>query len=121
MQIPESFKTKIKAVFYDKTITRYSTVAEADSRGWTKKAGTTVTNGTFLGNLQFDNFEKIQELYGISESIDIAITTDAVVELEEILGYEGKQYKVFRKIEHDSHYLLLARKWLSKSSISISS
>lgn len=120
MQIPDSFRTAISSVMYVKTITKYTTTDSVDAEGWARIDGTTATNGTFLGNVHFDNFEKVQEDHGITEKIDITITTDEEIELETIVGYEGKQYKIFEVIANDSHYLLVGRKWLSKSSISIS-
>jgi len=120
MNIPQSFKDAIADTFYDKTITRYSTQDTKDAHGHQAKAGTTVTNGSFMGNVHFDNFEKIQKQYGITEEIEIAITTADVIPQNEIIGYDGKQYMVFKVIKTDSHYLLVAKKWLSKSSTSIS-
>lgn len=120
MKIPTNFKPTIAAVFYDKTVTVYSTIDTKDAVGWARKAGTTVVTGTFKGNVNFSKLEKIQEDYGISEKIDIVITTDEDVELETILGYRGKQYKVIRSIPFDTHNLLFAQKWSSKSLTSIS-
>ena len=120
MNISNSFKSAIANTFYDKEITKYSTIIVKESDGWTKKAGTTITDGTFMGNVRFDMKDKIQEDYAIRDEIDVAITTSENVPLETIIGYVGFQYKIFRVIPSDSHYLLLARKWSSRSSISIS-
>lgn len=116
----DEFKATIKQYFYDKTITRYSTVDTVDAEGWARKAGTTVTNGTFLANVHFNNFDKIQKEFGITEGIDIVFSTDSNEPLLEIVGYLGRQYEIFRVIPNDSHYLLIGRKWLSRSSTSIS-
>lgn len=115
MILPTNFKPTIKALFYDKTISIYSSSVTKDSVGWTKKKSSTVT-GTFKGNVNFNKLEKMQEEYGITEAIDIAITTDQNIALETILGYGGKQFKVIRAIPFDSHYLIFAQKWLSRSS-----
>lgn len=120
MIIPASFREAIKNTFYDKTVTRFTTTNTVDSDGWARKSATTIVAGTFLGNVHFDNFDKIQEEYGITDQINIVITTDTEIATEEIIGYDGKQYKVFRVIPNDSHYLLIAQDWLSKSSTSIS-
>jgi hypothetical protein len=64
--------------------------------------------------------EKLREDYGIKENIDIAITTDQNVAVDSILGYLGTQYKLVQAIPFDSHYLLIGKKWLSKSSTLIS-
>lgn len=115
MIITDKFKKAIKNTFYDKEITRYTVVNTVDDEGWARKSGSTVTNGSFFGNVHFNNFDKVQKQYGITEEIDIVITTDANIPNEEIIGYLGQQYKVFRAIPNDSHYLLIARKWLSRS------
>ena len=119
MQLPTNFKATIKKTFYDKEITLYSkeTVKEAD--GWTRQGNLTST-GTFLGNANFSNFKQIQEDYGITEQIDLVITTDVTVEKDQILGYAGKTYKVIDAKAFDSHILLICQVWSSKLSTSIS-
>jgi hypothetical protein len=120
MIIPDSFKKAIKDTFFDKTITRYSTTIVLDENRTARKSGTTVVSGSFLGNAHFDNFEQVQETYGIKDKIDMTITSDVEIPRDEIIGYYGKQYKVFEVIPNDSHYLLVCKKWSSKSSTSIS-
>lgn len=115
-----SFKKVIKNVFYDKEIIKYSTPTSKEADGWTKKSGSTVTDGTFMANVHFDMKDKVQELYGIKDEIDIVISTDENVAGETVIGYNGIQYKVFRAIPNDTHYLLVAKKWSSRSSTSIS-
>lgn len=120
MLIPSSFANAIKNTFYDKTVTKYSTDVVVDSEGKAAKAGTTVVSGTFLANVHFNNLEKVQERYGIKEKIDAMFTTDASIPLLQIVGYLGRQFEIFEVIPNDSHYLLMGRKWSSRSSTSIS-
>lgn len=120
MRIPTNFSNTIKEKFYDKEITLYSTADSVDSEGWAKKAGTSVETGSFYGNVSFSNFGDVQESYGIKTKIDITITTDEEIEVGQIIGYLGYQYKVTQVIPSDSHYLLIGEKWSSKSSTYIS-
>lgn len=120
MIISNKFKKVIKKVFYDKEITRYTVIDTIDDEGWARKSGSTVTNGSFFANAHFNNFDKIQALHGITEQIDLVLTTDSEEANDQVIGYLGLQYYIFRVIPNDSHYLLVARKWSSKSSTLLS-
>jgi len=115
LRIPNSFKTKIEDVFYDKSISKTTKTESVDEEGWASDV-TSSSSTTFNGNVRFDNLSEIQENYGIKENIDIVITTNEVVSLGDILEYEGIEYRVISSIPYDSHNLILGKKWSSKSS-----
>lgn len=113
MKIPNRFKEKIKSVFYDKTLKKYTVSEGVDSEGWGFVSEN--NNGLeFVGNVQFAKLEEIQKGYGVEYPIDITITTDERVENGEIVEYEGNKYKIVMSIRNDTHYLLLGKKWKSK-------
>ncbi len=114
MKIPDIMRELIASTFYDKEVTLYDVTDSVDSEGWARKS-TPVANGTFLGNVRFDKLDKIQRDYGIDDVISAAITTDAVVENEQIIGYLGKFHKVIRSIPEDSHRLLITQVWEDNS------
>lgn len=120
MKLPDNFKTTIKNTFYDKEIDLYTVNEAVDSEGFKRKGEPATKTGSFLGNVNFSKLDKIQESYGIDESIDMTITTDSNVELDQVIGYLGKHYKIVRAIPFDSHNLLIAQKCLLKSITSIS-
>lgn len=119
MKLTSDFKTSIKKTFYDKEVDLISSEVVTEVDGWTRK-NDLVKTGSFFGNVRFDRLAKIQEDNGIKEEIDIAITTETAVLNEQILRYKGKLYKVVDSKEFDSHYLIVAKKWSSKLSTSIS-
>ena len=114
MTLTDNFKTLISTTFYDKVITKYSQVNVTDSEGWTAKTAITST-GTFKGNVNYSKLDEIRKDYGLDDEIDITITCDEDIENGAILEYLGSKYEVVRAIPYDSHYLLIGKKWLSKS------
>lgn len=119
MTIPNNFRTTIGDKFFDKTISIYNQELIKNAHGGVRIADDGVS-GTFVGNVNFSKLDTIREEYGINEVIDMTITTHEEVENETIIGYLDNQYKVIRSIPFDTHYLLIAQKWLSKSLTSIS-
>lgn len=114
MKIPKGFKETISAVFYDKEITVYSMEVVKDDYGYTR-VEVEPTEVSFLGNIKFDNLQKMQEDYGIKEVIDIAITTDYDVQNNTIIEYSGQKYKIVKVIPSDTHKLVVANRWEQKS------
>lgn len=119
MKIPQSFKDKIKQTFYDKEILLISSslVKEADGHAKLKESTTT---GSFFGNVNFSNLKNVQENYGIQEEIDLTVTTDTAVAREQVIQYDNRLFKIIEAKKFDSHYLLIAKLWSSKSSDSLS-
>ena len=115
MQIPTTLKQTIGAVFYDKTVTRYISSSSIDNEGWARET-TTTTNGTFLGNVNFNVSDQIQKNYGQDASIDITITTNQLLNIGEIIDYLNQKYKINRILKYDSHYMVLAMRWYAKAS-----
>ncbi len=119
MILPSGFQDTIGDVFYDKLIKILNVTDGVDNEGWADVI-TTTEEGSFYGNLRFTNMKDIQEDYGIAQEFDVAITTDEDVELDSILEYDSVTYRVTDSLPFDSHNLILAEKWLSKSTTSIS-
>lgn len=119
MEIPNDFKNAIKSVFYDKTITKYTSSNVVDDEGWSRD-GSLSSNGTFLAHVNISKLAEIQETYGITEDIDILFITEVTVttDLGDILGYDGRYYRVINSYLNDSHKLIFCKVWSSKSSIS---
>lgn len=114
MELPEDFKNIIANTFYDKTLIIYSTESVKDDEGFATSEATT-TNTYILGNVRFDKLDKVALDYGITDKIDMTVTTNDVIDAGTILGYGNNKYKVLRSIPFDSHYLLIASLWLQKS------
>lgn len=119
MKLTTDFKDNIKTRFYDKEVDLISSQIVTENDGWTSKDDL-VKTGSFFGNVRFNNLAKIQEDNGIKDMIDVAITTDTLVQREQIIRYKSILYKVISSIEFDSHYLVIAQKWSSRLSTSIS-
>lgn len=119
MNVPKSFKNKIKSTFYDKTLTRHDAVVAVDDEGWARVSEPTVI-GTFKGNVNFSNLNEVQERYGIRTDITATVTTDEQVANGEIVGYLGQLFRVTKAVAFDSHTLLILEEWSSKSSTSTS-
>ena len=107
MLIPAQFKAIISSTFYDKTFTVATRTSAIDAEG-----GVVITAGTprtLKGNVQYSLNERLREIYGITEQVDLAITTDLTVAKNDKLTYEGKDYVVTSFIRSDSHNLVVAR------------
>ncbi len=115
MIIPTSFTTAIGDKFYDKEIDVYTVTDTVSADGQARRSGSSVISATFFGNVNFSRLDKVQEAYGITEKIDMTITTNYNLANNSIIGYRGRQYNVIRAIPFDSHYLLIAKEWSSKS------
>lgn len=108
MLVPNSFKQAIADTFYDKTFTIATVTTGKDAEG-----GATATVGTPVshkGNVQFSLSQKMAEIYGISEDIDIAITTNIKPNINDRLAYDGVQYDVRSVKPRDSHVLIIGSK-----------
>lgn len=110
MKLPSNFKHNIDKYFYDKDFDVYSSKEVVDDEGWGAVSEETI-QGSFKGNVAFDNLAEIQQNYGIEEEIDITISTHEEVELGSLVGYDSVLYKIIRAIPLDSHNLLMGKKW----------
>ena len=107
MLIIPQFKAIISSTFYDKTFTVAARTQTIDAEG-----GTVITAGTpstLKGNVQYSLNERLREIYGISEQVDLAITTDGTANKNDQLVYGGRNYVVTACVPNDSHNLITAR------------
>lgn len=107
MLITPQFKAIISKTFYDKTFTVATREETIDAEG-----GVVIAAGTprtLKGNVQYSLNERLREIYGISEQVDLAITTDQTVDKNDKLTYESKDYVVTSFVKSDSHNLITAR------------
>ena len=111
MKIPQSFKKGIKNTFYDKKVHRYSQ-EEVNNQGWIS-IELTDSQDPFYANVQFKNLGQIQEDYGIRDDFDAAMTADEdeEVDVNSIVKYHTRFFKVKQSIPSDSHNLLIVEKW----------
>ena len=107
MLITPQFKAIISKTFYDKTFTVAARTQTVDSEGGVVQS--IGTPRTLKGNVQYSLNERLREIYGISEQVDLAITTDQTVDKNDQLTYESKDYVVTSFIKKDSHNLIVAR------------
>lgn len=111
MFIPQTMKTAIANVFYDKEIHVLDGRTEMDAEGGVTTTGYTVKD-TFNGNVNFSNCEKIQEEYGLDYKVNISITTDYTgLKTSDIFSYDTVLYEVKGIYTRDSHKLVLGAIW----------
>jgi hypothetical protein len=113
LEISKGFKQNIAKYFFDKEIALYDSEVNTADDGWTSKSELEELS-TFEGNVQFNNFELVRETYGISEDIDITISTHEDIEIGSIVGFNEVLYNIYKVLPHDSHNLLIGKKWLSE-------
>jgi len=108
----KGFKKNIARHFYDKTFTEYSSVDSTDSEGWTSKTNT--EGSTFSGNISYSRLEEVRKEYGIEEQIDATISTHEDIANGTLIKYGSVMYEVVQAIPHDTHNILIIKKWLSE-------
>ena len=83
-----------------------------DAEGGLVKTGTAIKS-TFTGNVRFVSYDESQQEKGIVKDIDIVITcpTDIVVEVGDLLQYQGSKYVVSSRVITDSHMRLEGKIW----------
>lgn len=130
-------KKQIAKYFYDKGILVLNKTTSRDAEGGLHTTAGNVSY-KFYGNVNFSNFGKIQEDYGLDYNIDISITAspetfedkvylgdtelvyerdkiyikntnDILLGLNDIISYGGKEYRVSNIIPFDSHILVLGQ------------
>jgi hypothetical protein len=117
MVIPEDFKNKISDVFYDKLIKILNISQSIDDEGWAGDTSTT-DKTSFYGNVTFKDLKILQEEQGLKEEVNIAVScsTSVSIVVSNVIEYNSIKYRVISCIPYDSHKLILATKWSSKSS-----
>ncbi len=120
MKIPNSFNKAIKETFYDKEIDIYTDEEQDDGAGFVTR-GVEPTGKIFYGNVQYSNLEQMQKDYGLSEQVDIVISTSETIQAGSVVGYDGRLFKIIKAIPNDSHNLLIGTVWQQLSSGLISS
>lgn len=110
MLLPANFSATIADAFYDKTFTVARTTHTVDAEGGA--VTTTGTPSTFTGNVQYSLDERTRQAYGITENIDLAITTSISNDIrnDDRLTYNGNDYTVTTAKKSDSHLLVIAEK-----------
>ena len=109
MLIPKSMKKMMAKKFYDKLIHIISAAIEHDEEGGIEY-GEPIITGSFFGNVNYSNFGKIQEEYGLDYKIDITITAspDTSIRVNDTILYDGKYYTIRDVFARDSHKMIVA-------------
>lgn len=110
MFVSNRFTDAIAKQFYDKTFTIRNRAHGTDAEGG---AVTLVSGGTdHKGNVQYSLNAQAIEQYGITEQIDIAITTGTAVTVakDDEIEHDGIKYVVNAVRPRDSHTLIVGRK-----------
>ena len=107
----DEFKKSIADIFYDKEVSVKSVQITTNIEGQKKKVLGSVSR-TFFGNVQFSNRKMVCEEYGLREDFDLSITTDASVDLNDILNYQDVDYIVTDVLKFDTHNLIVAVKYV---------
>ena len=107
----DDFKKAVSNIFYDKEVGVKSVQITTNAEGQRKKTIGSVSR-TFFGNVQFSNRKVVCEEYGLSEDFDLSITTDASVDLNDILNYQDVDYIVTDVLKYDTHNLIVGVKYV---------
>lgn len=108
MYIPKMMINKIANTFYDKEFTILKEESGFDEEGGIIN-GSTKNVGDYKGNVSFSQCKVIQEEYGLDYNIDISISTfiGTPIELNDIIEYQDKKYKVTDILKSDSHITIV--------------
>ena len=110
MLLPSDFKDTVADTFYDKTVTKLDKTQDSVD-GWIQETGT--ASSTFKANVQFDNLGTEQTDMGLTEQIDVSITTypDTDIAVNDLFEYDGITYKAMAVVTNDSHKRIAGEKW----------
>ena len=111
MRLTDDFQQNIADTFYDKVFIKCDVTRTQASDGAIQVA-IEETEETFTGNTRYSGLDDIKETYGIKEEIEVAITTNDNVPNEQVFSFSGAFYEVIKSLPSDSHYLLVAKKWV---------
>lgn len=109
MYIPDTMKKAIANKFYDKEVKIVSITKNRDEEGGLVWSSPNII-GSFKANVNFNNFGKIQEQYGLDYDINITLTTDTSVNIDvnNTILYDSKYYSVRDVFVRDSHKMIVA-------------
>lgn len=110
MYIPKAMTKAIAKNFYDKTVEVLQSNVTTDAEGGIIYNGN-ATVDTFKGNVSFSKNKLVKEEYGLDYDIDITITTDKKVKLNDLIKYQEIIYQVTDVLPSDSHVMLVGVKW----------
>lgn len=110
MYIPKSMMKTMANTFYDKTIGILEKQTTIDAEGGVTSKGYEEID-TFKGNVSFSNCKKIQEDYGLDYEIDISITTNKALNINDMINYDDVVYTVTDVLPSDSHVLIVGTQW----------
>lgn len=110
MLVNNRMKTAIANAFYDKAFTVAARGHDKDIEG-----GATTTVGApveHMGNVQYSLNARTRESIGITEQVDLAITTfaDALVAKDDEIVFNGRKFVVTDVKPRDSHLLIICQK-----------
>lgn len=113
MRIPKSFSTAISNVFYDKEITVHQLEPSPPDAGGYIKYDIGKASSMFKGSVRFNDLKTLQEEYGLSVEINIAVSTNlnTDVALKDILKYNNTHYEVVQCIPFDSALMIVGKLW----------
>lgn len=109
LYIPKTMKKAIANNFYDKEVKRVSITKNVDAEGGLIWSSPNII-GSFKANVNFNNFGKIQEQYGLDYNINLTLTTDTEtnINVNDTILYDAKYYSVKDVFVRDSHKLVIA-------------
>jgi len=111
VRIPNSMKQAIKDAFYDQAVTVHEKTVTTDAEGG-RVASLSDPVGTFMGNVRYTSLGALQEAYGLTYNIDVAITTGYNgLKPGDIISYAGDTFSVTECKPSDSHFLIIGVKY----------
>lgn len=110
MYIPKTMRTKIASVFYDKEVEVLEKATTIDAEGGVNTKSLQ-SKDNFKGNVSFSKNKLVKEEYGLDYDIDITITTDKKVKINDLIKYQEIIYQVTDVLASDSHVMIVGVKW----------
>lgn len=113
MRIPKSFSTAIANVFYDKTIGVHELIPQDPDAVGSIRYEVGPQERQFHASVRFNDLQTLQEAYGLTVDINIAISTDLLTEvnLRDILSYNNVNYEVVQCIPFDTALMIIGKLW----------
>lgn len=118
MQISDDFKQAIADEFQDKLIEVFDQTTMTDDEGEvTVSIDLETPSHSFNAHVWFDNLARIMEEAGLTEKINIAMTTIPTSDCSAgaIFRYDDQLYRCVKVFPYDSHKMIVGEKWQLKS------